>query len=72
MNIQNVITELRATGLTQQALADLVPCSQSTINAYENGTRSKRPAFDIVSKLIALHAARCGAKATSSQPVKSN
>lgn len=59
MNIQNVIAELRATGLTQQALADLVPCSQSTINAYENGTRAIRPSFAIVSKLLELHAARC-------------
>lgn len=60
MDIKNLISELRSTGLTQQALADLVPCSQSTINAYENGNRSKRPAYDIVSRLMALHAERCG------------
>ncbi|MYM34900.1 helix-turn-helix domain-containing protein [Duganella sp. FT94W] len=59
MNIKTAITELRATGLTQQALADLVPCSQSTINAYENGNRATRPSFSIVSKLLELHAERC-------------
>ena len=59
MDIQKITSELRATGLTQQALANLVPCSQATINAYENGNRARRYAFSIASRLIELHAELC-------------
>lgn len=59
MDIQKITRELLATGLTQQALADLVPCSQSTINSFLNGTRGKKPSFDTGARLLALHDERC-------------
>lgn len=68
MDIQKITSELRSTGLTQQALADLVPCSQATINAYENGNRARRPAFAIVSRLIELHAERCAPPCATTPP----
>jgi len=68
MDIQKITSELRATGLTQQALADLVPCSQATINAYENGNRARRPAFSIVARLIELHTELCAPPRSSAAP----
>jgi len=60
MDIKKITRELLATGLTQQALADLVPCSQSTINSFLNGTRGKKPSFATGARLLELHTARCG------------
>jgi transcriptional regulator with XRE-family HTH domain len=59
MDIQKITRELLATGLTQQALADLVPCSQSTIASFLNGTRGKKPSFATGARLLELHTERC-------------
>lgn len=59
MNIKNTVSELLETGLTQQALADLVPCSQSLINAFFSGKRGSRPSHAIGNRLMELHAERC-------------
>jgi len=60
MDFQKMTTELLGTGLTEQQLADLVPCSQSTINAFRHGKRGARPSMVIGSRLLALHADLCG------------
>ncbi|WP_147328297.1 hypothetical protein [Duganella sp. BJB475] len=59
MDIQKITSELLASGLTQQELADQVPCSQGLINAYAQGNRGKRPTMAIGNRLIELHASRC-------------
>jgi transcriptional regulator with XRE-family HTH domain len=60
MDIQKITRELLATGMTQQKLAELVPCSQSMISAFLNGTRGAKPSFAIGAKLLELHKERCG------------
>jgi len=59
MDTQKTVLELLATGLTQQELADLVPCSQSLIAAFANGTRGKQTSMQIGNSLLRLHGARC-------------
>lgn len=59
MDIQKIVSELLESGLTQQELADLVPCQQSTISSYLKGTRGKRPSFEIGLRIIDLHKQRC-------------
>lgn len=60
MDIQKITCELLATGLTQQQLADKVPCSQSTVNAFAHGNRGSRPTLRIGMRFIELHAELCG------------
>ena len=60
MDTQKITSELLASGLTQQELADLVPCGQSTIAAYLAGTRGSRPSMQIGGRLEQLHKERCG------------
>jgi transcriptional regulator with XRE-family HTH domain len=60
MDTQKITSDLIASGLTQQQLADLVPCAQSTIAAYLAGTRGARPSKQIGDRLEELHAERCG------------
>lgn len=62
MDTQKITSDLIKSGLTQQQLADLVPCGQSTIAAYLAGTRGARPSKLIGDRLEALHAERCGEK----------
>lgn len=59
MDTQKTVSDLLNTGLTQQQLADLVPCSQSTINAYLKGERGARPSWEIGQRLNDLHQERC-------------
>lgn len=59
MDTQKITSDLLASGLTQQELADLVPCGQSTIAAYLAGTRGSRPSKQIGDRLEQLHADRC-------------
>jgi transcriptional regulator with XRE-family HTH domain len=59
MDIQKSVSELLGTGLTQDELAGLVPCGQSTINAYFKGKRGKRPSLEIGQRIIELHRQRC-------------
>ena len=59
MDTQKITSDLIKSGLTQQQLADLVPCGQSTIAAYLAGTRGSRPSKLIGDRLEALHAERC-------------
>jgi transcriptional regulator with XRE-family HTH domain len=58
MDIQKITSDLIATGLTQQELADLVPCSQPTISALLKGSRGARPSLKIGIRLIDLHKER--------------
>lgn len=58
MDFQKITCELIATGLTQQQLADLVPCSQPTISAFLKGSRGARPSLKIGLRLLALHRER--------------
>jgi predicted transcriptional regulator len=58
MDTKTKVTELLATGLTQQELADLVPCSQAAINAYLSGKRGSRPSYPIGRRLDELHGER--------------
>lgn len=62
MDTQNRTLALLATGLTQQELADLIPCSQSTINAFSKGHRGNRPSYLIGKRLDELYAERCPPK----------
>jgi len=62
MDTQKITRELLGTGLTQQELADLVPCSQPTIAAYANGKRGSKPSFLVGSRLLVLHRERCPAE----------
>jgi transcriptional regulator with XRE-family HTH domain len=59
MDTQKITSDLLKSGLTQQELADLVPCGQSTIAAYLAGTRGSRPSKFIGDRLEELHAERC-------------
>lgn len=58
MDIQKITAELIATGLTQQELAGLVPCSQPTISHFLKGSRGARPTMLIGSRLLDLHRER--------------
>jgi len=60
MDTQKITSELLASGLTQQELAALVPCGQSTSAAYLSGARGARPSKQIGDRLEFLHAERCG------------
>lgn len=59
MDTQKITQDLLATKLTQAELAELVPCSQSLINAFLNGKRGSRPSKAIGDRLEVLHAQRC-------------
>jgi predicted transcriptional regulator len=59
MDFQKITSELLGTGLTEQQLADLVPCSQPTINAFRHGKRGARPSMLIGTRLLELHKQRC-------------
>jgi predicted transcriptional regulator len=66
MDTQKITSDLIKSGLTQQQLADLVPCGQSTIAAYLAGTRGARPSKVIGDRLEQLHEERCGEQAKES------
>jgi len=55
MDIQKITADLIATGLTQEALAALVNCSQPTISAFLKGSRGSRPSLLIGNRLLELH-----------------
>jgi transcriptional regulator with XRE-family HTH domain len=59
MDTQKITLDLLATGLTQQELAALVPCSQSLIAAFASGARGKQPSMVIGNSLLKLHRSRC-------------
>jgi len=59
MDTQKTVSELLESGLTQQELANLVPCGQSTINAYRLGKRGKNITKAIADRLLYLHKRRC-------------
>ena len=59
MDTQKITSELIASGLTQQELADLVPCGQSTIIAFLMGHRGKRVSKFIGDRLEEIHLQRC-------------
>ncbi len=61
MDIKKITLELLETGMTQQELADLANCSQSTINAFAKGKRGSRPTLDLGLRLLTLHQERCAA-----------
>ena len=60
MDTKKITEELLATGLTQQALADMVPCSQAAISAFSRGSRGRRTTLVMGLRLIALHKELCG------------
>ncbi|MCX8566854.1 MAG: hypothetical protein ON057_001581 [Glomeribacter sp. 1016415] len=59
MDIKQTVLKLLATGLTQNKLAQLVPCSQSMISALSLGRRGHRFSYKIGSRLISLYEERC-------------
>jgi predicted transcriptional regulator len=61
MDTKKYTSDLIATGLTQQELADRLECSQSTIAAYLNGTRGRNLSKAIGDKLERLHRKLCRA-----------
>lgn len=63
MDMKTKVSRILETGLTQQQLADLVPCSQSTINAFSKGKRGMRPSMEIGIRINAIHAQLCGISA---------
>lgn len=65
MDTKKITEELLATGLTQKALADRVPCSQAAISAFSRGNRGRRPTLVIGLRLMALHMELCGKAATT-------
>jgi transcriptional regulator with XRE-family HTH domain len=62
LDIKQIVSDLLATGLTQQQLADLAQCSQAAINAFLKGNRGSRPSLVIGQRLIELHKERVPAK----------
>jgi transcriptional regulator with XRE-family HTH domain len=62
LDIKQIVSDLLATGLTQQQLADLAQCSQAAINAFLKGNRGLRPSLAIGQRLIDLHKERVPAK----------
>jgi len=60
--MQIIVSDLIATGLTQQELADMVPCGQSTISAYLKGNRGTNPSYQIGKQLEVLHKKFCSKK----------
>lgn len=54
MDVKSTVLEIKAFGLTQQAIAEEVGTSQGHISDFETGRRGKRPSFEIAQKLIAL------------------
>lgn len=60
MDTKKITEELLATGLTQKALANKVPCSQAAISAFSRGIRGRRPTLTIGLRLMALHNELCG------------
>jgi predicted transcriptional regulator len=67
MDTQKTTVDLLASGLTQQELANLVPCSQSLINAFSKGKRGSNPTYVIANRLLELHSQRCSAQTTARQ-----
>ena len=59
MDTKQTVLDLLATGITQKELADMVPCSQSLIAAFANGTRGKQPSMVIGNQLLSLHKKLC-------------
>lgn len=59
MDFKKIISELLSSGLTQQELASLVPCSQSLISALLRGERGSRLSFQVGQGLVAIHRERC-------------
>lgn len=59
MNWKNIVTELLATGLTQQQLADLAGCSQNMISDLYLGKKGERLGYSIGKSLVDLHQERC-------------
>lgn len=62
MDTQKITSDLLSTGLTQKALSELVPCSQSLISALLRGERGVRLTYKIGSRLNELHGDRCKSK----------
>lgn len=62
MDLQKITSDLLSTGLTQQQLADLVPCSQPTINKFLSGDRGINPSYRITRRLVELHEEMCGGR----------
>lgn len=52
---QSIVNELRQFGMTQQEIADSVPCSQNYISDISRGVCGKRPSHDIAAGLLKLH-----------------
>lgn len=59
MKTQKVVSDLLGSGLTQEQLADLMGCAQSTVSAFLNGKRGARVSHAIGTCLLTLHAERC-------------
>lgn len=54
-NLQDMVQTLLASGLTQKAIADRIPCSQPTISDIAAGKVGKaRPSYRLVSGLERL------------------
>ena len=68
MDTKKITEALLATGLTQQALAERVPCSQSAISKFSRGNRGSRLTLAIGLRLIELHKELCGKSAAVPAP----
>lgn len=55
MDIQTIVTEILSTGMTQQTLANMVPCSQNLISGYFTGRRGKQISMNKYMSLLAIH-----------------
>lgn len=73
MDTQKTVLEILATGMTQQQLADAVPCSQSTINHLKSGLRGGHTTFEIGAALLAIHkrVTRNAARRAKAKPAES-
>lgn len=58
MDIQIAITELLASGLTQQQLARMLGCSQPAVSAYARGDRGSRISMVLGERIASLHRER--------------
>ena len=54
MDWKLLIAQLRAIGLTQEAIADYCKCGQSTVSELSTG-KTKQPSYSLGESLTALH-----------------
>lgn len=61
---EQIITDLKAAGLTEKEIAERVGSSQSSINRFHRGKHE--PLYSVGAEIVKLHAEKCARQAASS------